>query len=239
MSNAVELQTAYYERTAAHYDSMHMASSSGEHMVALDAFSGLAAARNPSSILDVGAGTGRGIFRLQDRFRDARVVGLEPSQALRQVGYAKGLSEDVLVDGDAMAMPFPDNEFDFVIETGCLHHVPDPAKAVSEMVRVARTGVMISDSNCFGQGSAGKRLFKRIVRSLGLWNGLIYLQTKGRMYKQSEGDGIYYSYSVFQNADIVARKFPVLLTMNTRRAAGYDLLHDASHVMLMAMKPAD
>ncbi len=62
------------------------------------------------------------------------------------------------------------------------------------MVRVARVGVLISDSNNMGQGSAAARALKQCVKGMGLWKALIWAQTGGRMYKESDGDGVYYSF---------------------------------------------
>ena len=51
-------QRAYYERTAEHYESMHV-SGNDEHGVALAFFAGLARKLDAQSVLDIGAGTGR------------------------------------------------------------------------------------------------------------------------------------------------------------------------------------
>ena len=42
--------------------------------------------------------------------------------------------------GDAMAMPLRESVFDFAVCLGVLQHVPDPAAALHEMVRVVRPG---------------------------------------------------------------------------------------------------
>jgi len=39
-----------------------------------------------------------------------------------------------------LAMPFPDNSFDYVISIGCLHHSGDLPKALEECIRVLRPG---------------------------------------------------------------------------------------------------
>ncbi|MBU3956517.1 class I SAM-dependent methyltransferase [bacterium] len=45
--------------------------------------------------------------------------------------------------GDAQNLPFQDNSFDIVSVHDGLHHLKDAAKAVKEMVRVARKGIII------------------------------------------------------------------------------------------------
>lgn len=233
MNDAVLEQRAYYQRTADAYNALHL-DSDAEHAVALSAFVGLCALDPPSRILDVGAGTGRAITVLQQRLPGVEIVGIEPVAALREIGFENGIARDCLVDGDVLAMPFADNAFDYVIETGVLHHVPDPARALAEMVRVASKGVMLSDSNKFGQGSPIARKLKALIDRVGLWDTLIRFQTKGKMYKYSESDGVYYSYSVFDHLDRVERKFPHIMMMNTTRSTGFDLRAGASHAMIFA-----
>jgi ubiquinone/menaquinone biosynthesis C-methylase UbiE len=52
-----------------------------------------------------------------------------------------------LVRGDALALPFADRSIDYVMCSMFLHHLSDAdaARAVSEMVRVARRGVIVND----------------------------------------------------------------------------------------------
>ena len=233
--NDTARQRAYYERTADHYEAMHVCGDD-EHGLALALFAGIARRNGARAVLDVGAGTGRALELLAAELPQCRLTGIEPSEALRNVGHAKGLSKDQLIGGSGEALPFADDAFDFVIETGMLHHVPDPAKVVAEMVRVARLGVMISDSNKFAQGPWALRMLKAVVSALGLWRPFIWLQTRGKMAKWSEGDGLFYSYSVFDNLDLVRAKFPRLLLTNTVPMTGTSLRHDAGHVCLIALK---
>ncbi|MEK7560591.1 MAG: class I SAM-dependent methyltransferase [Patescibacteria group bacterium] len=50
-----------------------------------------------------------------------------------------GLSATV-VEADMERLPFPDGSFDYVLAWGCLMHVPDLARATSEIRRVLRPG---------------------------------------------------------------------------------------------------
>lgn len=231
--NDTARQRAYYDRTAEHYEAMHVRADD-EHGQALARFVDTARRMGAVSVLDVGAGTGRALQLLGAALPGVKLVGVEPSAALRNVGHAKGISEDALIHGSGEALPFEDGAFDFVIETGMLHHVPEPAKVVAEMLRVARRGVMISDSNKFAQGSKGLRLIKALVDRLGLWKPFIWLQTRGKMAKWSEGDGLFYSYSVFDNLDQVRARFPEIDLAATVPMTGPSLRRDAGHVCLIA-----
>jgi demethylmenaquinone methyltransferase/2-methoxy-6-polyprenyl-1,4-benzoquinol methylase len=72
-------------------------------------------------------------------------VGLDFSRAMLDVGQAKvdklGLTDRVrLVEGNAMELPFPDNQFDFVTIGFGLRNVPDIDQVLREMRRVAKPG---------------------------------------------------------------------------------------------------
>jgi hypothetical protein len=73
------------------------------------------------------------------------------------------------------------------------------------MLRVARRAVFICDSNRFGQGSRIARLTKLALYKTRLWNPYTYLRTRGKGYMITEGDGLAYSYSVYDSFELVAR----------------------------------
>jgi ubiquinone/menaquinone biosynthesis C-methylase UbiE len=227
-------QRNYYERTAEHYDLMHV-DPADEHSKALNTFMALAEIAGPvDSVLDVGAGTGRALNKLKERWPDTKVIGIEPVDALRAVGHKNGISKKELVFGDALDLQFNDNSFDYVIETAALHHIAKPSIAVKEMARVAKKGIMISDCNNIGQGSAWSRASKYLIKSTGLWPIFIWIQTRGKMCKTSEGDGVFYSFSAYDCIDEFRSKFPLIHYMNTVQCAGFNIYRGAAHVMIFA-----
>ena len=232
--SAIAVQRDYYERTAASYEVRHVGPAD-EHATALTAFIALAQLAGPvTSVLDVGAGTGRAVRMLKEAWPAATIMGVEPVAALRAEAHKGGLSGDEIREGDALSLAFADGSFDYVIATGVLHHIADPDRALREMARVAKKGVMISDSNNIGQGKAYARLLKYLIKTLGLWRALVFVQTGGRMYKFSEGDGVYYSYTAFDAVKTLQRKFPTIHYLNTQPCAGSNLYRGAGHVMLFA-----
>lgn len=231
----VSRQRHYYEVTAAHYESMHV-HPLDEHGIALALLAGIARHIGATSILDVGAGTGRAMRLLQDYLPDVRVVGVEPAEGLREIGYAGGIARECLVDGSGEALPFADDAFDIVIETGVLHHVAQPRAVVREMCRVAGRGVLVSDGNNYGQGGRLTRLAKRALRSAGLWRGATWLATGGKMSKFNEADGLFYSYSLFDDLPEIARKFPRQYITNTHPLRGFDLLGGAPVAAIIALR---
>src|SRR5262249_2231784 len=48
-----------------------------------------------------------------------------------------------VVTGDVMSLPFPDGSFDAIFASALLQHLSDPAGALREARRVARTGAVI------------------------------------------------------------------------------------------------
>ena len=157
------------------------------------------------SLLDVGSATGRGLAEFSAGLPGAMVCGVEPVAALLEKAVGAGVLRRVpLVRGTGESLPFADRSFDAVCEFSILHHVPDPSKVVSEMLRVARKVVVITDSNRFGQGSTAARWFKLLLYKAGLWGAFNYVRTKGKHYQISEGDGLFYSYSVYDSYELVA-----------------------------------
>jgi ubiquinone/menaquinone biosynthesis C-methylase UbiE len=234
MNEAVSIQQQYYRETAARYDGSHMRSD-GEHDFALAFMLSMVRFLGVRSVLDLGSGTGRGLQGVKTAYPDIHIVGIEPSAALREVGYAKGLSREELMDGDAQHLNFADNEFDLVCEFGALHHMPDPHKAVSEMLRVARVAIFISDGNNFGQGGALGRTAKQVLQALHLWKAADFVKTRGKGYAISKGDGLYYSYSVFSDYARISQSCKSVHLMNSTRA-GRNLYRTASHIALLGIK---
>lgn len=231
--NEIALQQDYYARTAHEFDERHL--QGGEHVLACHLLVAFLKARYPeATILDIGAGTGR-LFRfLQEQNLKFTIAGIEPSHAQRSIAYNKGIRPDRLVEGDATRLQFSDNHFDFCTEFGVLHHIKNSRQAVREMCRVASTGVFLSDSNNFGQGRLLERMIKNLLRSGGLWKVADFIKTGGRGYSYSDGDGVFYSFTVFDCVKILRQKFPQVYIWNTKPLKGKNLLFGADHVAVLA-----
>jgi ubiquinone/menaquinone biosynthesis C-methylase UbiE len=231
--NDASIQRAYYASTAGQYDAMHL--DDPEHQVALSIMVAMLDLLEVRSILDVGAGSGRVIRHLSKVRPDLRVVGVEPVQQLREVAYAAGVPRESLIEGDGAALPFYDEQFDLVCEFGMLHHVRKPDAVVAEMLRVAKRGVFISDSNNFGQGSPLARAVKQGLNALHLWPLANWIKTRGKGYSITEGDGLAYSYSVFTNYDQVKKACSRVHLFSTIDS-GPNLYRSAGHVAMLGVK---
>jgi ubiquinone/menaquinone biosynthesis C-methylase UbiE len=142
---AVATQEAYYQRTAASYDAMHV-SAGDEHFVAAKYMSYLLDDLGITSLLDVGTGTGRAIKFLLLRHPNLLLAGIEPVQALIDEAVKGGVPAGVITSGRGEALPFDDGAFDAVCEFGALHHVSKPNEVIGEMLGVARNSVFDSMS---------------------------------------------------------------------------------------------
>ena len=183
-------------------------------------------------LLDVAIGDGAYLEWLP---ADWKIAGVDISRSQLEQCRRRAAGRDVwLGQCEAEHLPFDDQRFDAVLSIGAFNYFSDPEGALREMARVAKKGVMISDSNNIGQGKAYARLLKYLIKTLGLWRALVFVQTGGRMYKFSEGDGVYYSYTAFDAVKTLQRKFPTIHYLNTQPCAGSNLYRGAGHVMLLA-----
>ena len=187
------------------------------------------------SILDIGSGTGRALTYIKEKHPQVSIIGVEPIKELREVGYSQGLSRDDLIEGDATELEFNDRSFDLVCEFGVLHHIHHPERAVSEMLRVARKAIFISDSNNFGQGSSLERMVKQVINALGLWNLVDLMKTRGKGYTLTECDGLAYSYSIFNNYRLIRKHCERIHMLNTGNGNA-NFYRTAGLVALLAIK---
>ena len=101
----------------------------------------------PTNLLDVGSGRGAFLWPLLDAFPDLEVTAIDLNEQraadLAAIG-AGGLSRLSAAHMDATALRFDDDAFDGVTLLEVLEHMPDPARAAREAVRVARRFVIAS-----------------------------------------------------------------------------------------------
>ena len=236
---AVEIQREYYTGTASRYDSMHAHEGVGDS-ACRNLIISILRSLEIQSLCDVGSATGRGLQDFATSFPGALVCGVEPVRALVQQGVATGNARTILwLQASGEALPFADGSFDAVSEFSILHHVPNPSAVVREMLRVARKAVVIVDCNRFGQGSLPARLFKLFLYKTGLWHAFNFVRTRGKRYQISEGDGLFYSYSVYDSYDLVASwadRLLVLPSSQTHSQSWFHPLLTAEGVILVAIR---
>ena len=106
-------------------------------------------------VLDAGCGVGWGTARM-GRAGARRAVGVDiDGPALANARERAGGSAE-FVQGDLLALPFPDASFDLVICFEAIEHVEDPQRALDEIRRVVRpTGLAVVSSPNRGVYPAG------------------------------------------------------------------------------------
>jgi 2-polyprenyl-6-hydroxyphenyl methylase/3-demethylubiquinone-9 3-methyltransferase len=107
-------------------------------------------------VLDVAAGTGNVAIRAAQA--GARVVAcdvtVENFEAGRRAAQEAGVDLE-WVEGDAAALPFPDEEFDVVTSCFGVMFAPDHHAAASELLRVCRPGGAIAVMSFTPEGAGG------------------------------------------------------------------------------------
>ena len=239
-NRAVEIQRKYYTDTAARRDSMHAHEGASDASLTsfLHAFLRMLQVR---SVLDVGTATARGMCDLKRALPHLFVCGVEPVSALVQQAVKDGATSHVsLICATGEALPFSDASFDVVCEFATLHHAANPNAVVKEMLRVARKAVFISDSNRFGQGPWVARLLKLFLCRSKLWGLYTFLRTRGKGYRITEGDGLAYSYSVYDSYDLIARWADRIILIpasaGEKSASWFHPLLNSSGVLVCALR---
>jgi SAM-dependent methyltransferase len=233
-----ELQHDFYEATAARYD-REFVRSDDPHAVALSYISMLLSHSGYQSVLDVGAGTGRGVRHLLDRHPDVDVRGIEPVRAMIEVAERlHRVPAGCIEQGVGDPLPFAEDSFDAVCELGVLHHVADPNEVVRHMTRVARRAVFLSDENRFARGTRAAKLSKYALYRLGAWPVVRRLRTRGRGYHLTEDGGVSYSYSVYDSLPILGSWADRLFLVPTvpAPAGWFHPLFDATHLLVCAIR---
>ena len=100
-------------------------------------------------LLDVATGTADVALSLAKRYPSARVVGLDPSVGMLDVGRVKvskrTLDERVsLEEGDALAMSYEDDRFEGACVAFGVRNFPDRLQGLKEMRRVTKPGGPVS-----------------------------------------------------------------------------------------------
>jgi SAM-dependent methyltransferase len=123
------------------------------------------------SWVDVGCGNGAFTQAIVDRCAPSAVKGIDPSEG--QLAYARQRPAARVAEffqGNAMALPYPDNSFDAGVMALVIFFIPDPAKGIAELARVVRPGGLIATYawDMFGGGGFPLEPILAEMRGLGM-----------------------------------------------------------------------
>ena len=120
--------------------------------------------RPGSKVLDVACGHGNAALAAARRWCDVTAIDYVPELLAR--GRERAAAEHLAVsfqEGDAEAIPFPDNSFDVVLSTVGVMFAPNQERTGSELLRVCRPGGKIGLANWTPSGFIGD-MFRAIGR---------------------------------------------------------------------------
>jgi ubiquinone/menaquinone biosynthesis C-methylase UbiE len=93
----------------------------------------------PTSVLDIGCGSGRLLRKAHDYWPEAQLSGVDPAQGMLDV--ARQLTPEArFYEGSGEAVPLENAAVDLALCTISFHHWHDQATGVREVARVLRPG---------------------------------------------------------------------------------------------------
>jgi len=113
-------------------------------------------------VLEIGVGTGRLAVPLQKS--GVRVVGIDISRRMVEIGLAKGLRSVLFADG--ARLPIASKSFDVTMTIHVLHLIPDWRDVIMEIGRVTRESYLTVIERTYRADSM-KRDYDRLVKEAG------------------------------------------------------------------------
>lgn len=132
--------------------------------------------KNRDSVLEVAAGAGYLSIELA-KLGNYKITGLDISDTLIEICKQNALKEGVknvnFQQGNVSDMPFPDNNFNFIVCVLSFKNFKEPVQALKEMYRVLKPGgtVLIMDLN----GGASLKETKKVAENMGLSGIMAYI----------------------------------------------------------------
>lgn len=133
-----------------------------------------------TSVLEVACGAAHVAEQLAEHVRV--VVGIDLTRELLDLGAGRiadaGITNVVLQEANAHALPFVDATFDLVCCRSSLHHFGDPERAVREMVRVCRPGGRVVINDVVAPGEAERDRYDDLHRLLDRSHARAFLEAE-------------------------------------------------------------
>lgn len=133
-----------FEKIARHYDLINDLQSFGAHRAWKQHLLRVLAPSPNERVLDLACGSGDLAFRLLESHPSARVVGGDYTLSMLRVAQHRAARNLAHPEGwiqlDGLALPFRDASFDAIMIAYGLRNMAHPARALSEMARVLKSG---------------------------------------------------------------------------------------------------
>ena len=109
----------------------------------------------PEVVVDLGCGTGASLAALGERYKQARIVGIDACEAMLRVAhrqrsqlrwmmpFLRGPKRAALLAAGAQALPLPRATAELLWSNLMLHWLPDPLAGLREMHRVLKVGGLL------------------------------------------------------------------------------------------------
>ena len=140
-----EMVQEVFSSVSRRYDLMNDVMSLGVHRIWKDALVDWLAPRSRQRILDVAGGTGDVAFRIVRRAPGVNVTVLDSNEDMLAEGQKRNVNAEggesvSWVRGDAMAIPFPDRQFDACVVSFGIRNFSRIPETLDEMFRVIKMG---------------------------------------------------------------------------------------------------
>lgn len=134
-----------FEKISDNYDAMNSVISFKRHIAWRKSVMKKMDVKKGAQALDVCTGTGDWAISMSQAVgENGHVTGLDFSQNMLKVAEEKKTAQNIdqlnFIHGDAMNLPFEDNQFDYVTIGFGLRNVPDYLQVLKEMHRVVKPG---------------------------------------------------------------------------------------------------
>lgn len=221
-SEHLQRMVEFYASTAPSYNQWHCdLTNESSHNYAVQEILSLMKEVRAKSLLDVCCGTGRATQAALAAGYEARGIDISPE--LLEIAHRELKIPSTLLDrGDATQLPYADGSFDVACILGALHHTARPRLVVSELLRVARYGIVISDAaNTLSGG------IKALLTRAGIFEPVyraIFRRAPrtARRRSESDSDGPTFYFSIEEIIPLVKAHFPEFKCLTFYRLGGRD-----------------
>lgn len=137
--------TQMFDTISGEYDGLNRLISLGLDQKWRDNVVHMVAAQNPDAIMDIATGTGDLVIKMAQKTKASRLVGLDISSGMLEVGKVKVKQEKLedrieMVLGDSENLQFEEATFDAITVSYGVRNFEDLEKGLSEILRVLKPG---------------------------------------------------------------------------------------------------